>query len=521
MSVASKNFDKGLRLDYTRKMSEDSEVREAGAELWVEPVGEINKLLLERKRWFRSVEVERKQERLFELEVLLKGLVVYSNLNNHPIPDRSRLIHRDFGPEIGVIRNALVRSIILIRSLLPETEAKILHFQNYVETRLMNDYQRAQLLSRAINQGTPIESLYVLCHSLIDFSELAGNLLLLEDKRYQVFYYLEQLTSREIISNHYFNPFRALGFAPHYDVIRSPQVTRVVKGIEDKKIKKLFSVMLLLLFKLLRYLSLIQAEAADLARLRDALLIIALVNSESKLLAESFEGFFPARLRESGFDRTREGKRLLELLDAFAFQLQVELKKIYDLEIRNATSILEPRPLQNSIIRTRGMLTNIFQQAIVEFCRVFDPSLDGKKLFKEFVSKLEQSLKLRRDVWLFAKVLERQGQVLDQSEAAAKLEPLYDSINTLRNFVYYYQNISFQFVRAYDREEFQKFFDYLDATPADELKNPEARSLFRKEIHGFRMFLEATLNAISHRSELEQIPFGTDEAERLLSQFLQ
>jgi len=502
-------------------MIEDSEIRESGSELWVEPGGEMRRLVLERKRWFKSVEVERKQEKLFELEALLKGLVVYGNLNNHPLSDRSHVLHRDFGAELEVVKNALVRSIILIRSLLPETEANILHFQHYVENRLLSDYQRSMLLCRAIHQTSPIESLYVLCHSLIDFSELANNLLELDDRHYQVFYYLEQMLTREIISNHYFNPFRSLGFAPHYDVVRSARVSEIVKGIDDKRLKRLFSVILLLLFKILRYLSLIHTESTDISRLRDSLLIIALVNSESRVLAESFEKFFPDKLREMGIERSAQGKRVVELLDAFAFQLQVELKKIFELEIRNATSVSDAKQLQNGLIRTRGMLTNIFQQAIVELCRVFDSSLDGKMIFKEFVSKLEQSLKLRRDVWLFAKVLERLENVLEQCEGSGKLEPLYDSINTLRNFIYYYQNISFQFVRAYDRDEFQRFFDYVDATVAEELNSPEARALFRKEVHSFRMFLEATLNAISHRSELERIPFGTDEAERLLSQFLQ
>ncbi len=502
-------------------MNEDQEIKGAGSELWVEPAGEMSKLLAERKRWFRSVEVERKQEKLFELEALLKGLVVYSNLNNHPIPDRSKLLYRDFGPELEVVKNALVRSIILIRSLLPETEANILHFQNYVETRLLSDYQRAQVLSRAIQQRTPIESLAGLCHSLIDFSELAGNLILLEDKRYQVFYYLEQMVTREIMRNNYFNPFRALGFAPHYDVARSPVVTGIVKGIQDKNLRKLFSVILLLLFKLLRYNSLISAEGTDLPRLRDALLLIGLANSESRLLIESFEKFFPAKIRESGFDRSAEGKRLLELMDSFAFQLSAEIRKIFELELRNATTMVEPKQLQNGIIRARGMLNSIFQQAIVEMCRVFDPELEGKRIFKEFVSQLEQSLKLRRDVWLFAKMLEKQEQVLDRAESGPSMDPIYDSINTLRNFVYYYQNLSFQFVRAYDREEFQKFFDCLDSAKVEELEKPEARAHFRKEVHSFRMFLEASLNAISHRAELEPIPFGTDEAERLLSQFLQ
>ena len=190
-------------------MTEKTEEKEHGLELWGQPDKELRELLAERRRWFRSLEVERKQEKLFELEVLLKGLVRYSNLNNHPIADRANLLNRDFGSELEVVRNALVRAVILIRSLLPEAESNVLHFRNYVEARLLSDYQRAQFLSRAINQTSPIESLYILCYSLIDFSELCNNLLLLDEKRYQVFYYLEQMIAREITANRYFNPFRA------------------------------------------------------------------------------------------------------------------------------------------------------------------------------------------------------------------------------------------------------------------------------------------------------------------------
>ena len=50
---------------------------------------------------------------------------------------------------------------------------------------------------------------------------------------------------------------------------------------------------ILLLFKLLRYLSLINAETKDLSKLKDSLLIFSLVNSESKVLIEAFEGFRP------------------------------------------------------------------------------------------------------------------------------------------------------------------------------------------------------------------------------------
>ena len=501
-------------------MGEELWEREELEEFWSEPTRNLRRLLAERRRWFRALEVGQKQNKVFELEVLLKGLVRYSNLNNHPISDRNNLLRRDFTGELEVVKNSLVRAIMLIRSLLPEPEANILHFQNYVETCLLSDYQRAELISRAVHQRTPIESLYILCHSLIDYSELAQNLLRLKEKPYPVFYYLEQMISREIISNRYFNPFRALGFSPHYDVIQSPRITRVVRGIPDQKLRKIFSVVILLLFKLLRYLTLVPQNTRELAPLRNSLLIFALIKSEAKILADAFENFVPQRLREIGFAQTQKGKELIELLDSFAFQLEVEMKKIFELEIKDAGSVQEPEVLETGITRSRGLLTNIFQQAIIELCRVFDPSLRGRDVFKDFLSRLEQSLKLRRDVWLFAQVLARLETILETCEKERNLEPVFDYLGTLRNFVYYYQNMSFPLVRAYDRDEFQKFFDYLNGIQEKQLAKPEFREKFKREVHSFRMFLEATFNAVNQRAELQNLPFGTEEAEKLLSQFL-
>ena len=501
-------------------MGEEPWEREELEEFWYEPTRNLRKLLAERKRWFRALEVEQKQNKIFELEVLLKGLVRFSNLNNHPISDRNNLFARDFTGELEVVRNSLVRAVILIRTLLPEPEANILHFQNYVETCLLSDYQRSELISRAVHQRTPIESLYILCHSLTDYSELAQNLLRLKEKPYPVFYYLEQMISREIISNRYFNPFRALGFSPHYDVIQSPRIIRVVRGIAEPGVRKIFSAVILLLFKLLRYLSLIPQNTREPSRLRDSLLIFALVKSEAKILSNAFENFVPARLKEINFANTKQGKEMIELLDSFAFQLEVEMKKIFELEIKDAGSVQEPEVLETGITRSRGLLTNIFQQAIIELCRVFDPSLRGRDVFKDFLSRLEQSLKLRRDVWLFARVLAQLETILETCEKERNLEPVFDYLGTLRNFVYYYQNMSFPLVRAYDREEFQKFFDYLNGIEDKKLAQPEFRKKFKREIHSFLMFLEATFTAVNQRAELQNLPFGTEEAEKLLRQVL-
>jgi hypothetical protein len=477
-------------------------------------------LIRERNRWFYSLAVPRKQEKLFELEVFLKGLDRFFNLANQPISQREGVVNRDFSRELAIIRNAVGRVVKLTQGLLTEDENKALHFQSYVETRLMSDFQRARQIERALHQRTPEESLYVLCYAFINFQEILQAVLEQPKNSYFLFYNIEQLIGREIAGNRFFNPFKAAGFAPHYDVIKSPRFTRLARAITDPVLRKHLSVIFLLMFKLLRYLSFIDVKTKDPDRLKDSLLIFALIHSESRLLVDLLEREMPPMVKSREYLPKETKSALLEHMDALAYQITVEIRKMFELELKDAAQVTDINPFRIGIIRSRGLLTNIFQQGIIHMGQIIDPELHGKDVFPDFISRLEESLKLRRDIWLFHKVIENAERIIEDAETKNETIPMMEAVKTLRNFIFYYQNISFQFVRAYDREHFQKFFEKVDLFQMNDLDLADQRAAFKRNIHGFKMFLETTLVNINNRAELRDMPFGTEEGEKILAQFL-
>ncbi|MFO8056572.1 MAG: hypothetical protein R6V10_04685 [bacterium] len=481
---------------------------------------DYREIIRQRNEWFYSLSTPYKQEKLFELELLLKALDRFFNVSNQPLSDRNNLVSRDFQNELVMVRNAVTRVVKLTQGLLSDEDTRALQFRSYVENRLMNDYQRARRIERALLQRTPEESLYVLCKAFINFQAVLQAVAGQGHGSYFLFYHLEQLISREITGNRFFNPFRAAGFAPHYDVIKNRDLIRVVRNIEDPVLRKHLSVIFLMLFKLLHYFAYVDPEKKRLEELKDSLLIFALVHSEVTLLIELLEGELPGVIKGRENLEPEKKEALLDHFESLVFQLRMEFRKIYDFELKEAARVQEITPLRVGVSRSKGILTNIFKQAVVYIIQVFEPGFKGKDVFPDFISRLEESLKLRKDIWLFHKVLENAENAIEASGYQGDTVPVIEAVKTLRNFIFYYQNISFQFVRCYDREEFQRFFDEVDGFDMSAVHDPARLQDFQRKLHAFKMFLETTLANVNNRAELREVPFGTDEGEKLLSQFL-
>ena len=73
-------------------------------------------LMQERERWLRSVQVEGREELLFEFEMLLRGVERYFNLHNLPIDvDQRPVVTRDFSDELRDVREAIHQAIQIAR----------------------------------------------------------------------------------------------------------------------------------------------------------------------------------------------------------------------------------------------------------------------------------------------------------------------------------------------------------------------------------------------------------------------
>jgi hypothetical protein len=116
----------------------------------------------EREAWLGALEIDGKDELLFEFEVLLKATACFSNPRNHPGPPRrSVVVAQDFRPALQVFRDGLQRAIALARQLLGPLDRAFV-FHRYLETVLPEDSARSRLIAQGALQASPATSLVTL-----------------------------------------------------------------------------------------------------------------------------------------------------------------------------------------------------------------------------------------------------------------------------------------------------------------------------------------------------------------------
>src|SRR5215813_7187635 len=100
------------RLDGGRVAPQPSRDRTANGDAYSELLSQTRGLQREqhqaRMAWFSALSIERKEEVLFELEILLKGIACFSNPRNHPGPPRrAPIVAIDFQSHLSYWRDGV------------------------------------------------------------------------------------------------------------------------------------------------------------------------------------------------------------------------------------------------------------------------------------------------------------------------------------------------------------------------------------------------------------------------------
>lgn len=496
-----------------------------------------------RDAWFARLPSEKKDDLLFELEILLKGVACFANPRNQPGPlRRAPILVQDYHEALLLVRDGLARVVQLSRLLLGDRD-RAFAFQRYLETVVPEDTARTRLVREGMVQNSPDEALFVLRHGMTNQIEIIDGLLRLPRVPFRIFYAICVAVQREIGANAYFNPLIVLEFRPEFDRITSRPILDLITQAPGEQAHRFVALSFLSLFRMLRYLRLLDAISRDLSDTRRlsgrAYLVFSVLRSDARALssylrrctgaylADSYEKDLlrvPAKELRARHDQLlADGYKLLSIrgaLEAIAASLRLEMRRTFEHEIPPPEQSPSVDEMKTRISQASRNLSPAIQNAILFLARSLGVRLDENGVFDEKEARRLLSDRLRRDVWIFARILHAfvlKARYADPTEdrwAGAA------SFRFVQEFLSYFKAMGYPLLRGSDYPRFNEFLHTMSALSDTDLLDPARLDAAIEEADAFQAFLNDLFEQVSRREELAEIPFDRKAAAHALKLYL-
>jgi hypothetical protein len=231
---------------------------------------------------------------------------------------------------------------------------------------------------------------------------------------------------------------------------------------------------------LLDCLKVIQEGLSNDRPLKQTLPFFSLINQEATRLLQDVE-VFAARVETSN-------EELFNILDGMKFAVSMELRKVYSFELVGLSSMRQAPSIYARVENAHGLLRDSFQQSIVGLSKIFDPEIEGARLFSAFRTKVDQSLELRGDLFTLL-------QLVRQAEKERDLYPIARLIERLSAF----HSGSLRYLMFKDWEACERFIEEVGAARGAVELSPV--------LNRFSAYLETLLGQVNMRAVLIDHPF--------------
>ena len=486
---------------------------------------------------------ERKEDQLFELEVLLKGLACFANPRNHPGPARrTPVVAQDFREALALGREAMTRVGALCRALQFERDRAFV-FQRYLETVVPDDSGRARLAHTSAAQDTPEQSLFYLRHGMTNLLEVTSGVCRLQRVPFRLFYAVLGVAQREVSQSAYFNPLVALEFRPEFDRISNPRILELMRSVPGEHARRLVALTFLSLFRMLRYLTLLESTVRDREPTRRQLgvvyVILSVLRSDARALA-SYLRHTAGRVLAEGFDRDifaidapqmnerfdglfAEGRRLRSMratLEGVGANLRLEMRRAFEHDFPAPDTAPTLDAIRTAVARTTKNLRPALQNGVLFLGSSLGVRLDEQGVFDDDATRRMLSERLRRDVWMFAQIVRAFAH---KARATKPGEVSWTGVGPLqfvREFLAYFQAMGYPLLRTADYPRVDAFMSAMSGLEASDLLEPLRMERAVAECEQFYVFLMNLLQAIGKRAELAQAPFDKRGAAESLKLYL-
>ncbi len=411
----------------------------------------------------------------------LEALRSYFNARNHPFAEteQTSILTRDWSDELVIARQTLLRISQLALRVLHLKDEKGSASKSSDQEMLLADLEDEDAIQRDVIGPTTLP-LIDLAEAVNDLGVIAENLQGGRQFSFYAWSTLGKLVTREI--NRAEIAHQLERSSRRDSPKRLPATLLDLTGSLNSSdslssdITRVFSY----LTRLLERLRMVEVSLRRDHPLKQTLPIFCLVHEEARSLLDFIES---RALRTEGLDTN-----VFDALDGMNYAIAMELRKVFLRELVGFSSFRQSPPIYAKVENAHGLLRDCFQQSIVGLAQVFDPTLDGSRLFSTFKTKLEQSLVLRNDLWQLLQLVRRAEKERDHHPISRVLERL----NSFRDG-------SLRYLMYKDWEACERFMEEAAAARGVVEVTPV--------LHRFGAYLETLHGQVSMRAVLADQPF--------------
>jgi len=423
----------------------------------------------------------------------LKGIDSFFYLEYHPLTDKELTLIpvKEYSEEIKVLSASLSR-LSRICSLLIDKEILLKNsFASYIENimrgtliqkeatleMLPEDNLDTQLV-RSIELFTTIKSL---------FDNLASN----KNITLPVFVNVGKLIHLQIFSVTLFKYMLVRSVDAAIDRIENKPIKYIINGIADPFLRKSVGILVYKFFRLLSYLNFAKVYTDNPWEIKKSLMIFVLIHYEIKKIIDFMTKKF-LYSEQVPID-------FIDMIDGFIFSISMDTKKIIKKELVGFLGSNQASHLYTKIENSCGIMQNSLQQIIVALGQFFDKTLEGTDIFEDFQTKLEQSLKLREDIWELMVISNKLAEEIEKASDEVDISVLLNKLEQFRKG-------SMKFLMYKDWYDFDNFYNEL-------LKGTNPKSI-GFTLHKFSTYLSTLLKEVNKRAVLYDFPFDKPIPEK-------
>lgn len=493
-----------------------------------------------RTGWYNQLPVQDKGPCLFELEMMLKGLICLANPMNQPgKPRRDEIVSmRNFATTAKAAVDICER-IGEVGRRLAQGRKEERGFVRYLESVIAQDHAPYQMERSSLSQDRPETNLPVLLSAFESLRDVFTALSGLPHLSHAQFMGAIHLSRQEIHRSVYFDPLAVLEFRREFDQFRCAAVVAAVSKSNSEPGRRVGTLAVLSLMRLLKYAESAERAARDKSPPGVILAWFAVLRSDARalrLFLKRNTAWWLAKGFGAGFERLSPewlGARYEELSDEFSMlrrlkslagslgdQLNLEMRKTFEVQLPGIDDMVGKETLAAAVAPAVAGLKVFLQTAVVLLASEFNPKVEAAALFSDYVSLAERAERLRQDIWIFQQVLRA---FIEKAEGTRGHGDHWSGVNTfgfVKELVRYFRAMGYPLLRYSDYEGFDDFMGLVDRLREGDVLEVQRLSKVVEACRAFSTQLDQTFKAISQREELIDVPFHRKEAVRTLKLLL-